>query len=194
MFFKLYFCAQIFTHQQKHQVMKKTIIALLTLLFPVMAQAQADIIKKHNGETVTGKVLKVDEYTVIFSYENEDAQNTLSKYAIEKVTYGKSGRVEEITEKINVRSEDDWEKVVIFEEKSYIVGLKKVEEIKGKTGLINYHTGNTGDRKAEKKLKMQAAELKCPFIFMTADKSTVGSSSNSMGGSQVIKKGIAYKY
>jgi hypothetical protein len=29
---------------------------------------------------------------------------------------------------------------------------------------------------------------------MTADKSTVGANSNQLGGSQVIKKGIAYKY
>jgi len=174
--------------------MKKTIIALLTLLFPILVQAQADIIKKHSGETINGKVLKVDEYTVIFSYENEDAQSTLSKYAIEKITYGKSGRVEEVTEKINVRSEDDWEKVMIFEEKSYIVGLKKEGDIKGKTSLINYHSGNTGDRKAEKKMKMAAAAMKCPFVLMTSDKMTVGGSSNSLGGSQVIKKGIAYKY
>ena len=27
----------------------------------------------------------------------EDAENTISKYAIEKIVYGKSGRVEEVT-------------------------------------------------------------------------------------------------
>ena len=60
--------------------------------------------------------------------------------------------------------------------------------------MINYHTGNTGDKKAEKKLKIEAAKMGCPFILQTADKSTVGASSNSLGGSQVIKKGIGYKY
>ena len=72
--------------------------------------------------------------------------------------------------------------------------MKKVSEIRGKTSFINYHTANTGDKKAEKKLKMEAAEMGCPFILMTADKSSVGASSNGLGGSQAIKKGIAYKY
>jgi translation initiation factor IF-1 len=70
----------------------------------------------------------------------------------------------------------------------------KNEEIRGKTGLINFQTGNTGDRKAEKKLKMAAAEQGCAFILMTADKTTVGANSNALGGSQAIKKGIAYSY
>lgn len=141
-----------------------------------------------------GKVLRVEEYTIVFVYDGEEAENTIGKYAIEKVVYGKSGRTEDVTEKIVVNGEDDWEKVVILEDKSYIAGLKKGEEVRGKTGLINYHTGNTGDKKAEKKLKMAAAKEGCPFILMTADKTTVGASSNGLGGSQAIKKGIGYKY
>ena len=83
---------------------------------------------------------------------------------------------------------------MILEEKSYIAGLKKGEEVRGKTGLVNFQTGNTGDKKAEKKLKMEAAKIGCPFILLTADKSTVGATSNGLGGSQNIKKGVAYKY
>ncbi len=174
--------------------MKKIILSFTLLLSFGIASAQVDKIFKHNGETVQGKVVKLEEYTVIFKYDGEDAENTLSKYAIEKIVYGKSGRVEDVTEKIIVTGEADWEKVVILEDKAYISGLKKGEEVRGKTGLINYHTGNTGDKKAEKKLKMAAAAAGCPFILQTADKSTVGASSNGLGGSQAIKKGIGYKY
>ncbi|WP_333694742.1 hypothetical protein [Flavobacterium sp.] len=167
----------------------------MALLFvTAVATAQVDKIYKHNGEVVEGKVVKLEEYTVIFKYDGEDAENTIGKYAVEKIVYGKTGRVEEVTEKIVVNGEADWEKVVILEEKSYIAGLKKVDEIRGKTGLINYHTGNTADKKAEKKLKMAAAAMGCPFILQTADKTTVGANSNQLGGSQAIKKGIAYKY
>lgn len=172
--------------------MKKQMIALAALLMPFFAGAQ-DIIKKHSGEIVNGRVVSSDEYTLTFIYEGEEARITMSKYAVEKVTY-KSGRVEEMSEKINVRGEEDWEKVVIIEDKSYIAGLKKVDEIRGKTAFINFQTGNTGDKKAEKKLKMAAAALHCPFILLTADKTTVGSSSNQLGGTQTIKKGVAYKY
>lgn len=173
----------------------KKIILLLAVLFGLnSAIAQVDVITKHNGETVKGKVIKLEEYTIVFKYDGEDAENTISKYAVEKIVYGKSGRVEEVTEKLVVNGEDDWEKVVILEDKAYIAGLKKEGEVRGKTGLINYHTGNTGDKKAEMKLKKEAAKMGCPFILQTADKSTVGASSNTLGGSQVIKKGIGYKY
>lgn len=173
----------------------KKIILLLVLTFSFgTLKAQSDVIMKHNGEVVNGNVVKVEEYTIVFKYANEDAENTIGKYAIEKITYGKSGRVEEISDKIYIKSEKDWEKVVILEDKSYSSGLKKAGEIRGKTGLINLQTGNSGDKKAEKKLKIEAAKLGCPFILMTDDKTTVGASSNSIGGSQAIKKGIAYKY
>ena len=173
--------------------MKK--ILVLALFFVGMTiNAQADKIYKHNGELVEGKVVKLEEYTIIFKYDGEDAENTISKYAIEKIVYGKSGRVEEVTEKIVINSEADWEKVVILEDKAYISGLKKVDELRGKTGLINFHTGNTGDKKAEKKIKMEAAKMGCPFILQTADKTTVGANSNALGGSQAIKKGVGYKY
>lgn len=173
--------------------MKK--LLLLALFFVGCAvNAQIDKIHKHNGEVVDGKVIKLEEYTIIFKYDGEDAENTISKYAVEKVVYGKSGRVEEVTEKLIVNGEDDWEKVVILEDKGYISGLKKAGEVRGKTGLINFQTGNTGDKKAQKKLKMDAAKLGCPFVLMTSDKTTVGANSNALGGSQAIKTGVAYKY
>jgi len=174
--------------------MKKIIFLMTFIIGLTAASAQVDQITKHNGEIVKGKVIRVEEYTIVFKYDGEDAENTLSKYAIEKIVYGKSGRVEEMTEIILVNGEDDWEKVVILEDKAYIAGLKKGDEVRGKTGLINFQTGNTGDRKAEKKLKMDAAKIGCPFILLTSDKTTVGANSNELGGSQVIKKGIGYKY
>lgn len=174
--------------------MKNIILVLATLIFGTIANAQVDVITKHNGEIVKGKVVKLEEFTIVFKYDGEDAENTISKYAVEKILYGKSGRVEEVTNKIVVSSEDDWEKVVILEDKGYISGLKKVVEVRGKTGLINYHTGNTGDKKAEMKLKKAAAILGCPFILMTSDKTTTGNNSNKLGGTQAIKTGVGYQY
>lgn len=174
--------------------MKKIILLLSVIFCSITANAQVDVITKHSGEVVKGKVVRIEDYSVVFKYDGEDAENSIGKYAIEKIVYGKSGRVEEVTEKITINSQDDWEKVIILEEKSYISGLKKVGDVRGKTGLINFQTGNTGDKKAEKKLKMEAAALGCPFVFMTSDKTTVGANSNAIGGTQAIKTGIAYKY
>lgn len=176
--------------------MRKIILLFAFVFSSLFANAQVDLIVKHNGETIKGKVLKLEEYTIIFKYDGEDAENTLSKYAVEKITYGKSGRVEEVTEKIVVNGEDDWEKVVILEDKSYISGLKKGDEIRGKTGFISFHTGNTADKKADKKLKMEAAKAGYPFILLTADKDVnqSGASGPSFGNVQSIRKGITYKY
>lgn len=174
--------------------MKKIILLVAMMLTTSAMVAQVDVITKHNGEAVKGKVVRVDEFTVVYRYDGEDADNTMSKYAIEKIVYGKSGRVEDVTEKIAVSTEDDWEKVVILEDKGYTAGLKKGGEVRGKTGLINLQTGNTGDKKAEKKLKMAAAAIGCPFVLMTSDKTTVGANSNALGGTQAIKTGLGYKY
>lgn len=174
--------------------MKKIILVVAMVLSFGIANAQLDKIYKHSGEIVEGKVLRLDEYTIVFKYDGEDAENTIGKYAVEKIIYGKTKRQEDVTEKIVINGEDDWEKVVILEEKSYIAGLKKVGEVRGKTGLINFQTGNTGDKKAAKKLKMDAAKLGCPFILQVSDKTTVGANSNALGGSQAIKTGLAYKY
>jgi sRNA-binding regulator protein Hfq len=181
------------TKKQKNKKMKKFLLLAVAFL-GFAANAQVDKIYKHSGEVVEGKVLRLDEYTVVFKYDGEDAENTFGKYAIEKIVYGKTGRVEEVTEKIIINGEEDWEKVVILEDKSYIAGLKKGGEVRGKTGLINFQTGNTGDKKAQKKLKMDAAKQGCPFILLMADKTTVGANSNALGGSQAIKTGVSYKY
>jgi len=174
--------------------MKKILLMVVFALGLNVANAQNDKIYKHSGETVEGKVIRLDEYTIVFKYDGEDAENTIGKYAVEKIIYGKTKRQEDVTEKIVINGEDDWEKVVILEDKSYIAGLKKAGEVRGKTGLINFQTGNTGDKKAAKKLKMDAAKLGCPFVLQVADKTTVGANSNAIGGSQAIKTGVAYKY
>ena len=173
--------------------MKKSLS--LIVLFISMFVFSQDNISKHNGESISGKVIRVNEYTVIFAYENETAENVESMYAIDKITFA-SGRVQKLSDKIVVRSENDWEKVVILEDKSYIAGLKKGNEIKGKTGFVSFHTGNSADNKATKKLKMEAAAAGFPFILMTADKDFNQSGQNgpTFGAIQSVRKGVTYKY
>ena len=118
------------------------------------------------------KVIKVNEETISYKYPGEDAEQTIGKFAVASITYGSSGRKEEITEKIEISDKGDWEKVQIITTISQIVGLKKGEEVKGKTaGLISYNTAGSADKKATKRLKEAAAELGAPFILLTSDKS-----------------------
>jgi len=73
--------------------MMKKLFFMALLFVTAVATAQVDKIYKHNGEVVEGKVVKLEEYTVIFKYDGEDAENTIGKYAVEKIVYGKTGRV-----------------------------------------------------------------------------------------------------
>src|SRR6476646_878295 len=84
--------------------------------------------KKHYGETLDVKVIRVNEFTINFKYPGEDAEQTIGKLAVADITYS-SGRKESISDKIVINGKDDWEKVQIITDKSQILGLKKGAEV-----------------------------------------------------------------
>lgn len=178
--------------------MKKLLTTVFFACAMVVAFA-ADKIFLHSGKTIDGKVVKVDDFKIIFKYDGEDAENTLSKKAIEKIVYN-SGREEAISDKIVINGKEDWEKVEILLDVSEIVGLKKVDEIKGKS--TGGFSGSKSDKKANKKLLEAAAEMGCPFVFMTSDQKSGGGGYRGWGGgiasiassNQSLKKGIGYTY
>src|SRR4030095_11073728 len=164
----------------------KKILLLTALAFgSLITFAQtADKMKKHSGETLEVKIIKVNETTINYKFPNEDAEQTIGKYAVADITYGTSGRKEVISPKVVINGKDDWESVQILTEASEVIGLKKGVEIKGKTaGMISYNTAGSADKKATKKLKEEAAENGAPFILMTSDK------SDGYGVKQSVKKG-----
>lgn len=173
-------------------IMKKVILFLLAAFIFSSSFSQttatADKIYKHSGETLDVKVIKVGESTIIYKYPGEDAEQTIGKLAVSKVVYT-SGRSEDISEKIVVSDKADWEKVQIITDKAQILGLKKGEEVRGKTsGLLSYNTAGSADKKASRKLKEAAAEMGAPFILLTSDK------NDGFGVKQSIKNGITYNY
>lgn len=68
--------------------------------------------------------------------------------------------------------------------------MKKGDEIRGKTGFVSFNTGNTADKKSQKKLQMEAAKGGFPFILMTAEKdiNQSGATGPSFAAVQVSKK------
>jgi len=70
----------------------KKLLVILSLFISVAAFSQNDKIFTHNGNTIEGTVVRVAEFTIIFKYANEDAEQTVGKYAVEKIVYGKSAR------------------------------------------------------------------------------------------------------
>lgn len=169
--------------------MKKTLLTLLTAFFAFAAFSQNDKLIKHNGEKLEVKVLKVGETSITFKYPGEDAEQTVGKFAVASITYGTSGRKEEISEKIVVSGEDDWEKVQILTDKAQVLGLKKGEDVRGKTaGYYSFNTAGSADKKATRRIKEAAAKLGAPFVLLTSDK------NDGFGVKQSIKNGTTYTY
>jgi hypothetical protein len=168
--------------------MKTFLVLILVSVFSSSAMSQ-DKMLKHSGETLEVKIIKVGEVTISFKYPGEDAEQTISKLAVESITYGGSGRKEEISEKVVVLGKPDWEKVQILTDPSQVVGLKKGIEVKGKTsGVYSMHTAGSAERTATKRIKEDAAEVKASFILIATDK------TDNFGVKQSIKKGITYTY
>lgn len=166
--------------------MRKPLMLLVALFVTIVSFGQ-DKMFKHTGEKIEVKIIKVGEWTISFSYPNETAEQTISKYAVAKIEYA-SGRKEDITEKIVISDKDDWEKVIILEDAGASVGLKRQGEIKGKTGgMFSYRTSGNADKKAMERLKKEAAELGAPFVILMSEK-------DSRFTTQSIKKGFAYSY
>lgn len=165
---------------------------LLSFLFCLKGYSQLDSIYFHKGNALAVNLTKIGDLTVTYKYPNEDAENEVGKYAIQKIVIGKSGRVEEVTEKIVITGENDWEKVVILDNVNQTAGLKKGKEVAGKTSFINYRSAAGGDKKALERIKRDAASQNAAFILISEDKNF--NLGNSWGGSQSKKKGICYSY
>ena len=176
---------------------RATMLTAIAVAVSLNASAQdVDSIYLHSGQVIGAKVIKVGETTLTFSYIDEDAQQALGKYAVQKVLFGKSKRVQVISDKIDIKNKEDWEKVIVIEKSEEVFGMKRVGELTGKTKQINLRTGEGSDKTALKNLKMNAAENGCPFVFITTDKDIDRKSDEggSWGQIQSIKKGIGYSY
>jgi hypothetical protein len=173
--------------------MKRTILAVFAVLCSLFTFAQNnpnDKIFSHNGDIIQVKVLRVAENVIVYKFPNEDAEQTIGKLAIDRIEYG-SGRVEKISEKIFINGKNDWEKVQIITDKAAILGLRKGNEISGKTSSwVSYNTQAGADRKSTKHIKEAAAEQNAPYILLTADKEE----GNWSGVSQGLKRGVFYTY
>ncbi len=172
--------------------MKKTILSLVTILLLICTYAQtntaADKMYKHSGEVLDVKIIKVGEFTVTYKYPGEDAEQVIGKLAVAKITYS-SGRNEDISDKITVSGKDEWEKVQVLTDMTQVVGLKKGEEVRGKTsGMLSYNSAGSADKKAARKIKEAAAEAGAPFILLTSDK------NDGFGVKQSVKNGVTYTY
>jgi sRNA-binding regulator protein Hfq len=142
---------------------------------------QADSIYLHNGTAVTGTVVRITDNVVVYHYNNEEVELSYGKYAVKKVVFGKSRRVQQVSKKIVTGSESDWENIVIIDNKDEAIGLHNEGLITAQALTIRMFQ----EQKSIEKLKREAAKLGCVVILDRTDK---------YRSTSLVKRGIAYKY
>ena len=99
----------------KEVKLKHLFITLFIIVFSNTLSAQSDVILKIDGEEMKGKVLKINDATIDFIFENETLEYKVNTSDIKKITFA-SGRIQFFNkeEKHNVNLESHHNKVAIL--------------------------------------------------------------------------------
>lgn len=153
----------------------KRLIYVLFLLVSLHCAAQDEVVF-HNGTIAKGKVSEVTELSIKFCYEGEDVMNTIGRAAISEVRFS-SGRVQQMSQKIFINSEKDWEKVRIVNDKNEVLGLKSLGQVeKHSTGTWSFSTtaGHFSEKTMKKIRKEAAARGGCIVLLMSQQSQSGG--------------------
>lgn len=180
--------------------MKKTLstiaIVFVTFLSIHAQEKKVDKIILLGDDKKEVFVTKITETEITYTFPNESLENVISKVRVKRIEFG-SGRIQEITEKIEIKSEGDWEKVIITNIADDVKGLKRIGEVQSRSGGAGFAKATDVDRKATEKIKRQAAALGAHTILILT-KTVKGIEPNASGigydAAKAIITGVAYGY
>ena len=162
-----------------------------------MPKVKPDRLVKVTNEELLVNVVSVNEREVTFTYPGEKAVNVLSKNQIKEIGYA-SGRVEKMTERVVIVSEEDWQKVAVTTLESDVAGLSRKGEVRAKAAGATAMSNQANiDARATEKLKREAARLGAHIILLQAQNTQRGAMGNAFQTAQVptsLKQGVAYGY
>ena len=152
----------------------KRLISFLLLLVSIHCIAQDEVFF-HNGTIARGKVSEVTDLFIKFRYEGEDVQNIIGRAAISEVRFS-SGRVQQMSQKIIIESEKDWEKVRIVNDKNEVYGLKSLGQVeKHSSGTWSFSiTAGHFSEKTMKKIRKDAAARGGCIVLVLSQQSESG--------------------
>lgn len=174
--------------------MKSTLFALLFTLVSVGAFAQ-DTIVKLNGQQLKAKVVEVSNTDIKFHYPNEDLINSVNKNLVQEIRFA-SGRLEPVTTRVEIFTEEDWPKVQVTTLESDVAGLVKLGEVRAKAnGATVFSNAAKVDERATEKFKREAARLGAHMVLIQS-KNVRGPDYNYFGSTSArsVLTGIAYGY
>ena len=134
-----------------------------------------DVLVLHNGNRAEGKVLEKKDNGVKFVYQGEDAVNLIGSNAIHEIHY-QSGRTELVTEKVDIASPTDWQKVRVVYDKDEVIGLKSLGQVeKHSSGTWSFAiTAGHFSEKTLKKLRQEAAKRGGCIVLILSSQSSSG--------------------
>lgn len=130
--------------------MKLILITISLLIISISTFAQDKIIK-HTGDTIVCKVTEVLENSIKYKFPDEDLVTSIYNSQVDKIFFS-SGRTQKFSDKIIIRGESDWEKVIITNIPEEVSGLVRKGEVSGKA------TGAWGAASSAKKVYANAVE------------------------------------
>lgn len=178
--------------------MKKEFLLLSLIIFFSFqtAVAQSDTIYT-NTKKIVAKVVEITPNTVKFHYPNETLSNSIYKNKIRKIAFH-NGRLQKfkLSSFAEIKSIEDYDKVVLTESESSIEGLRQVGHIlaaaQGRTALSS---SKKMKKRAYKNLKLQAAMLGANVVFLGESKSERGKMGTAFSPTRTTKtelSGFAY--
>jgi len=171
----------------------KQILIFLVLSLAMNVSYGQDKIVKLSGDTIDCKVNEITNSNIKFIYQGEELINHISKNVVKVIIFN-SGRIQEISERVVINGEEDWEKVKITNLESEIEGLVRGEEMMSKAASGWSTTGEGKmQKKAMDKLKKQAAAKGYHIVFLITT-TTKGGHSGISGGTKASVTGVGYKY
>lgn len=148
--------------------MKISVITVF-ILFTSSLFAQTHQMIKHDGVTVDINFIKIENNLVYYTFPQSTEEQSISKYAVEKLTEKSKNTPVIVSEKIQLNGKSDYDKVVVLQ-KNQTTGLKE-------SGIItSFYSGSKGETplsfsdNGEKRLKENAALKGSQFIVILSNK------------------------
>lgn len=175
--------------------MKQVLLFSIFFISCLISADAQDTIRMHSGEKLVVKVIANKPYFIEFTYPGETSYTSSPKSLISSIVYS-SGRIENITDFVNITRVDGWRNVIFTAIPEDVVGLIRTGEVMAKVGRPSNAVSATGlDAEASEKLQQEAAMMGAHIILMAQssngnDKVEPGKPKFKDGKAY----GIAYRY
>lgn len=170
--------------------MKNVLLIIIALFITHQFIAQDKIIKL-TGESISCKVIEITNNVIRYQSIVEDVIRNFKKEKIEKIIF-ESGDVEEISSRVEIRSEEDWAKVTITNFESDVNGYFRGKEMSAKTSSISVNKSILKKRTFNELKRMAASNGYHMVLIVSQESRDVFKCGRHGGKASAI--GVGYSY